>query len=133
MRIESVYKNRYLIPVECEGNFHPKKELNTIEHIGLEAIALEFLDQYEAEELGEGMNAERRELVRSVLRWCEGCVDILDGYFDTYEFNGYLFGSVWMTENGIPMLTAYEIPDGCEDWTVTDWACEFPARLFRLF
>ena len=132
MRIESVYENRYLLPVECEGNFHQKQGLGTIEQIGLEAIAVEFLAQYEIENFGE-CNAERREDLRNFIRWNADSVDILDGYEDTYEFDGYLFGSVWMTENDIPMLTAYEIPEGCEDWAACDWLCEFPARMFRLF
>ena len=134
MYIESVYERRHLLPVECEGNFHRKPELNTIEHIGLEAIAVEFFEQYEREVFGEPIDAERRENLRGFMRWCKGSVDILDGYYDTYEFDGYLFEEVWMTDNGVPMLTAYEIPEGREDdWMDCDFRCEFPARLFRLF
>ena len=132
MRIETVYENRYLVPVEHEGNFPQKKGLNDIEKIGLEAIAVEFLEQYETEAYGEPIDAERRQNLRDVIRWNPDCVDILDGVYDTYEFDGYLFGEIWLTENGIPMLTAYEIPDGCEDWTAEDWAYDFPARMFRL-
>lgn len=133
MRIESVYENRYLIPVECEGNFRQKKELSTVERIGLEAIALEFLNQYELEAYGEEMSARRRQDMRDLLRWNESSIDILDGCYDTYEFDGYLFGEVWITENSIPMLTAYEIPEDCEDWQEQDWLCDFTARIFRLF
>lgn len=132
MYIESVYDNRHLLPVECEGNFHQKKSLNTIEHIGLEAIAVEFLARYEEINFGE-CSAERREELRGFIRWNDGNVDILDGYYDCYEFDGFLFESVWMTENGIPMLTAYEIPTDCEEWQEHDWMSEFPARMFRLF
>ena len=130
MRIENVYSNRHLIPTENEGNFIQKAELNTIEHIGLEAIAVEFMHQYNAENFGY---EESRDEIRKYIRWNTFNVDILDGYYDTFEFDGYLIGSFWMTENGIPMLTAYEIPEDCEDWRDCDYMGDFTARMFRLF
>lgn len=129
MYIENVYDRKHLIPVEYESNFRRKTELNMIEKIGLEAIAVEFMAQYEKELTGEEPN---RPFLRGFIRWNADNVDILDGYHDTYEFDGYLFGELWMTENGIPMMTAFEIPEDCEDWTEHDWLCDFTARLFRL-
>ena len=112
MYIEYVYDRKHLIPVEHESNFHRKTELNMIEKIGLEAIAVEFMAQYEKELTGEEANIP---FLRGFIRWNADNVDILDGYHDTYEFDGYLFGELWMTENGIPMMTAFEIPEDCEN------------------
>ena len=131
MFIERAYERRFLIPQENESMFKQKLNLNTIEHVGLEAIATEFIVQYEIENFGE-VEDGRREDLRKYMRWNENSVDILDGMYDTYEFDGYLFGEVWMTENGIPMLTAYEIPEGCENWEDSDFVGDFTAVYFRL-
>lgn len=130
MFIESVYENYHIIPADCESNFVPKAELNTIEKVGLEAIAVEFMYQHECSAFGLGSDHER---IRSFIRWNESSVDILDGFYDTYEFDGFLIGSFWMTENGIPMMTAFEIPEDCEDWRDCDYLCDFPARFIRLW
>lgn len=132
MFIQTVYERRYLVPEEHESNFPKKQKLSDIERVGLEAIAVEFIAQYETESFGEETTAERRAELRDLIRWNESNVDILDGYYDTYEFDGYLFGEVWSTENGIPMLTAWEIPEDCEDWTERDYMDEFKAVYFRL-
>ena len=134
MRIEYTYENLFLISEEYEENFlpHRKKDLNMIERVGLQEIALSFIEDYETQMTGESMTASRRQDIRDVLRWCTSAVDILDGYYDTYEFDGYLFGEVWMTDNGIPMLTAWEIPEDCEDWMECDFRSEFKERIFRL-
>lgn len=131
MYIENVYERRHLIPQENESCFKQKLNLNTIEHVGLEAIATEFIAQYEIESFGE-IDCARRADLRDYMRWNENSIDILDGMYDTYEFDGYLFGEVWMTENGIPMLTAYEIPEGCENWEDHDFIYDFVAVYFRL-
>lgn len=128
MYIENVYFRKYRIPAECEGNFTRKNNLNTIEKIGLEAIAVEFAIQHDYEEYGF---ENKPEEIRKYIRWCSSSVDFLDGAYNTYEFDGYLISSFWMTENGIPMLTAYEIPEGVEDWQEEDYT-EFPAVYFRL-
>lgn len=134
MRIEYTYENLFLIPEEYEENFlpHRKKDLNIIEHVGLQEIALSFIEGYETQMTGESMTASRRQDIRDVLRWCTSAVDILDGCYDTYEFDGYLFGEVWMTSHGIPMLTAWEIPEDCDDWMECDFRSEFKERIFRL-
>lgn len=132
MRIESVYENKFLIPHENESCFSRKHNLSDIERVGLEAIAVEFIAQYEEEMMGEPATAQRRSDIRDVVRWNDDSVDLLDGVYDTYEFDGYLFGSVWSTENGIPMLTAAKIPDDCEDWEPYDVWSEFECVYFRL-
>lgn len=130
MYIESCYERRHLIPKEFEENFQRKENLNNLEKLALEAILTEFMYQHQLSEFGEAFSDH--ETLRGLVRWNSCCVDLLDGCYDTYEFDGYLIGDLWVTENGIPMLTAYEIPEGCEDWTDFDFACEFDARLFRL-
>jgi hypothetical protein len=130
MFIETVYDKYHIIPADCESNFTAKTELNTIEKVGLEAIAVEFMYQHDLANYGIEGN---RDEIRSFIRWNENSVDILDGYYDTYEFDGFLIGSFWMTENGIPMMTAFEIPEDCEDWRDCDYLCDFPARFIRLF
>ena len=132
MFIDYCYENKHIIPKENESCFHQKENLNTIELVGLEAIAVEFLIQYEyscgIEELDH-----RIETIRNYMRWNENSIDILDGCYDTYEFDGYLFGDIWMTENGIPILTAYVIPEDLEDdWEDHDWMYEFDWVYFRL-
>lgn len=129
MYIESVYERRYLLPAKYEENFTRKTNLNTIEKLGLEAIAVEFMYLHSAEELGF---EPKREELRGYIRWHCDNVDLLDGYDDTYEFDGFLIDCFWMTEEGIPMLTAYEIPEDCEDWREHDHFGEFTARYFRL-
>jgi len=132
MFIERVYERRHLIPKENESCFHRKEKLNTIELLGLEAIAVEFIVQYEFSIIDNCIN-DRREEIRGYMRWNESSIDILDGYYDTYEFDGYLFGEVWMTENGIPMLTVYVIPEDLEDdWEYHDYIYEFETVYFRL-
>lgn len=128
MRIENAYFKKYRIPPKYEGSFIRKGNLNTIEKVGLEAIAVEFMVQHAAEEYGFDM---QREDARNFIRWLADGVDILDGCYDTYEFGGYLISSFWMTENGIPMLTAYEIPEGVEEWQDEDYMT-FPTVYFRL-
>lgn len=42
------YNNLFVISKDCEKNFEPfKKELSAIEKIGLEAILVDFVNQYE--------------------------------------------------------------------------------------
>lgn len=132
MFIQTVYERRYLVPEEHANNFKQKLNLSDIERVGLEAIAVEFIAQYETETCGEETTAERRAELRDFIRWNSSSVDILDGYYDTYEFDGYLLNCVWVTENGIPMLSAWEIPEDCEDWTEHDYMDEFKAVYFRL-
>lgn len=138
MRIEYIYEKRYLLKPEYESNFEPhrKKNLSMIEKVGLQEIAVEFLCQYLIEITGEPVTSKTRQEIRDTIRWNDDNVDILDGVYDTFEFDGFLFGSLWMTDNGIPMLTAYELPEACingeEEWTDYDWYSDFTPRLFRL-
>lgn len=138
MRIESVYDNRYLIPTEHECNFYSKRKttLSMIEKVGLQEIAVEFLCKYCEEVMGEPVTTVFRQELRDIIQWRENSLDICDGIEDTFEFDGFLFGSIWMTDNGIPMLTAFELPEPCregeDDWSEHDWISEFTPRLFRL-
>lgn len=138
MRIEYFYENRYLLEPEYEENFIPYRKLNlsTIEKVGLQEIAVEFLCQYLTEITGEPVTSQTRQEIRDTIRWNDDNVDILDGVYNTFEFDDFLFGSLWMTDNGILILTAYELPEACvngeAEWTDYDWYSEFTPRLFRL-
>ncbi len=130
MYIENCYDRRYLIPKECEKNFHRNPRPNMLEMLALEAILTEFMYQHQLSEFGEAHSDH--ETLRGFVRWNGNSVDILDGYQDTYEFDGCLIGELWATENGIPVLEAYKIPDGCEDFGEFDWMSDFETVLFRL-
>lgn len=130
MYIESCYERRHLIPKEYENNFTRNESPNTLEKLALEQILVEFMYQHQDAEYGE--HYYDHEKLRGLVRWNSDSVDILDGCYDTYEFCGYLIGELWTTDNGIPVLTAYEIPEDCEDWTECDWMAEFEERMFRL-
>lgn len=132
MRLEYVYENMYELPSENKHFFTPKAKLTDLERIGLESIAVELLAQYEELEFGEPATRGRRGDLRDYIRWNDDNVDILDGVYNTYELNGFLFGCIWVTENGIPMLTAYRIPEDCEDWENHDFMDEFEEVYFRL-
>lgn len=130
MYIESCYERRHLIPKEYENNFDRNKSPNTLEKLALESILTEFMYQHQLSEYGE--TYFNHEQLRGAVRWNKDSVDILDGSHDTYEFDGYLIGELWCTDNGIPMLSAYKIPDDCEDWTECDWMSDFDECMFRL-
>ena len=130
MTIENVYRENYLIPVECEKNFKQKSGISQIEHLALQEILAEFIIQYEEANFG-CVSYDRREDLRGYIRWCEGCVDILDGCYDTYEFEGFLIKSLWMTPNDVIVMSVFEIPENCDDWMSEDYY-EFPTRLIRL-
>ena len=135
MNINNVYSRSYLLPEDCHSNFEPyrKRSLNTIELIGLEAILIAFVQQYEEAMLGEVYTKN----LSSFTRYNDDSVDILDGVYDTYIFDNYAIGSIWMTDNGIPMLGCYllesdEYEDPCEIVQYTDWMSECKYALFRL-
>lgn len=133
MNIRNIFSNRYRLPEDCHGNFHRKEKLNAIERLGLEAVLVAFIQQYEAEVLGEVYSKN----VTDYTRFNDDCVDILDGCYDTYIFDGYAIGSVWMTDNGIPMLECYQLEsddyeDPFEIVRNTDWMSECKYVLFRL-
>lgn len=133
MDIRTVFSNRYLIPEDCHDNFKRKQNLNSIELLGLEAILVALIHQYEEEAYGEVYS----KIITDFTRYNSDCVDILDGVYDTYIFDNYAVGEIWMTENGIPMLSCYlleseEYDDPYDIVQNTDWMSDCKHVLFRL-
>ena len=135
MNINNVYSDRHLISDEFVSMFESdqKNHLNSIELIGLEAILAAFIRQYEEEEYSEAY----AENITDFTRYNENCVDICDGCYDTYIFGKYAIGDVWMTNNGIPMLSCYllESDEYDDPWEIVkniDWVCNCKHVLFRL-
>jgi hypothetical protein len=83
-----------------------KRNLSTVEKIGLEAILADFVEEYEQEQFGETYGN-----IKNYIRYNADSVDILDGYTDTYIFDHYAIGSVWMTENGCIMMDAVDLDE----------------------
>lgn len=133
MDIRTVFSSRYMIPEDCHDNFHRKKNLNAIELVGLEAILVNLIQQYEEEAFGEVYSTS----ITDYTRYNEDCVDILDGVYDTYIFRNYAIGSIWMTDNGIPMLSCFlleseEYDDPYDIVRNVDWMSDCKHVLFRL-
>lgn len=125
-----LYNNMHILSREAWSNFRRKTNLNLLECFGLEAVAADFIQQYEQEVNGEIYSKNIKDYLRIMSD--DGIVDILDGCYDTYEFDGMLIGEFWTTENGCLLLTAYKIPEDCEDWQEHDWMDEFEEVLIRL-
>ena len=136
------YERKILIPKENEEIFKQKNNLNTIEKIGLEAILIDFIKQHEEIEFGEIYTN-----IEPYTRYNENSIDILDGYQDTYIFECYAISEIWMTENGIPMLSAIDLTNYLGDekefyeensgdfYTLIDHFdiyCDFESVTFRL-
>lgn len=132
MNMNNLYENMYIIPKKSMKNFIPKKHLSFLECVGLESILVTFLMQYEEENFG--INESNRENeIRGYTRYCEDSVSILDGVYDTYEFNGFLFDKIWTTENGCIMISAYKIPENhIDDWQDCDFISDFEEFYIRL-
>ena len=133
MDIRNVFSNRHLIPEEYHENFSRKRYLCTVEKLGLEAILVAFIHQYEHEEYGEVFSDNLTNFTRNN----DSCVDILDGVFDTYIFDNYAISEIWMTESGIPMLSCFllesdEYSDPFDIVRKTDWTSDCKHVLFRL-
>lgn len=126
------YDSMHIVPRDCWNIFfgNRKTGLNTLERFGLESVAAQFIWDYEESACGEVYSHN----INDYLRICgdDGYVDILDGAYDTYEFDGYLIDRFWTTENGCLLLTVYKIPEDCEDWQEHDWIDEFEEVLIRL-
>lgn len=136
------YENLFIISKDCEKNFEPfKKELSTIEKIGLEAVLVDFIKQYEESELGEVYTN-----IEPYVRYNQNSVDILDGYNDTFIFQNYAIGDLKLTDNDIVIMIVadldnyigddkelfeqykgdyYELVDRCDVW------CDFDTRYIR--
>lgn len=133
MDIRTVYSRRYLIPADCHGNFTRKPELTGLEHIGLEAILAAFVQQYEETVYGEICTQNLTDYTR----FNADSVDILDGCYDTYVFDGYAIDCIYATHTGIPVLSCYrlehpEYDDPFEVMRCVDWMSECEQVLFRL-
>lgn len=100
------YENMLIIPKKNEMLFikDKKKDLNLVEKIGLETILCDFVNNYELCSYGEIYNN-----VKDFIRYNEDDIDILDGYYDTYVFDNYAIGDIWMTKNGIAVLTVADL------------------------
>ena len=125
-----------------EENFTPykKQELNTVEKIGLDKILSDFIKEYELETFGETYGD-----ISDYTRYNKDNVDILDGYTDTYIFDTYAIGCIWMTENGCLLLECVDLEayngENTEEFEESElmdrpnkfdlWA-EFDTVLFRL-
>lgn len=91
-----------------------KKELNNVEKAGLEIMLADFIASYEEEVFGEIYSTN----IRDIIRWNENSVDFLDGYYDTYVFDNYAIGSMWMLTNGVVVLEIADLNTiGSEDET----------------
>lgn len=91
-----------------------KKELNNVEKAGLEIMLADFIASYEEEVFGEIYSTN----IRDIIRWNENSVDILDGYYNTYIFDNYAIGSMWMLTNGVVVLEIADLDTiGSEDET----------------
>lgn len=134
MNINYLYENMFVISNDCKDNFKRKNNLSVLEKIGLEAVLVAFLCQYEYQNFGS-VSENREGELRGYTYWHDDCIDILDGVYDTYEFDGYLFCEMWTTENGCLMMTAAKIPENhIDDWQDCDWNCndEFEEVYIRL-
>ena len=134
MNLSYVYEHRHLLSDEALKNFRPyrKKDLSIVEYLGLEAILCKFVEQYEEETLGESYCK-----LADYTRWNKDGISILDGRYDTYEFDGYAIDEIWMTDNGCVLLDCYELKhpeyEEYEDiLNCTDWPCECKPVTFRL-
>lgn len=127
-----LYEDMHVLERKYWGNFFPNKKtgLNILECYGLEAVAKDFIHEYEESAFGEIARRNIGGFLR--INREDGYVDIFDGVYDTYEFDGYLIDKFWTTYNGCLLLTAYKIPEDCEEWQDHDWLCEFEEVLIRL-
>ena len=132
-----------MIPKENEEIFNNdrKRDLSTLEKIGLEAILADFVKDYEEETEGDFYSKD----IKNYIRYNSDSVDFLDGYTDTYIFNQYAIGEVWTTKNGCIMMTAADLeaytgdePERFEESDIYerpnkfDLWCDFDTVLFRL-
>lgn len=137
MNMNYIYAERHLIPAENEARFRSnrKYDLNTVEMVGLEAILCMFVEQHQDEEYGEICCTNMRDHTRWDSK--RGCIDILDGCYDTYIFENYAIEEIWMTTSGCIMLSCYELEHEEYDdpWDIvqnTDWQSKCKPVLFRL-
>lgn len=130
-----LYEHMIEIPAENAVIFERDRNvnLNALERIAMENVACDFILAYEAEAYGLEEGTRRAELMQYIRVKSDGA-DILDGCYDTYEFDGFLICEFWATNNGCIMLTAFRIPEEYQggEWMDQDWMSDFEQVLFRL-
>ena len=129
------YSDLFIISKENERNFtrNRKRNLSTLEKVGLEAILDDFVKEYEEINYGESHS------IKDYIRYNDDGVDILDGVTDTYIFDNYAIGEVWTTTGGCVLMTVadldtvgeenednFEKPNKYDIWSETE------TRLIRL-
>ena len=144
--MSNFYSNLFEIPAENFSIFENdrKKELSTLEKIGLESVLADFVQEYEEETEGEFFSKN----IKDFIRYNESGVDFLDGVTDTYIFEHYAIGDVWTTNNGCIVMSCVDLDefededeDERERFNSSDlydrpnsfdiW-CQFKPVLFRL-
>ena len=95
------YSDLFIISKENESIFenNKKKTLSTLEKFGLESVLDDFIRDYEEETMGESYTK-----IKNFTRHNEDSIDILDGVRDTYVFDHYAIGSLWVTESGVVIM-----------------------------
>lgn len=130
------YSDLFIIPKENESIFeyNRKKTLSTLEKFGLESVLDTFIRDYEEETMEESYTK-----IKNFTRYNEDSIDILDGIRDTYVFDHYAIGSLWVTENGIVIMELADLDtvgeedeDPFEKVKNYDIWCDCECRLARL-
>ena len=130
------YSDLFIISKENESIFenNKKKTLSTLEKFGLESVLDDFIRDYEEETMGESYTK-----IKNFTRHNEDSIDILDGVRDTYVFDHYAIGSLWVTESGVVIMELADLDTvGEEDEDLFEkvenydiW-CDCECRLARL-
>ena len=127
MNIYSVYEDKYQLEETRFTHFdaHRKSVLNEVDEYGLKYILQAFIKNYEENIFGEVYTD-----ISNYTRCSTNNVDILDGYNNTYVFDGFAIDSIWMTDNGCVILECREI-GVIEDVSSID-IYDYPRVLFIL-
>lgn len=127
MNIYSVYEDKCQLEETRFTHFdaHRKSVLNEVDEYGLKYILQAFIKNYEKCNFSEAYTDITR-----YTRFSSDKVDILDGYNNTYVFDGFAIDSIWMTNNGCVILECREIGE-IEDVSSID-IYDYPRVLFVL-
>lgn len=98
------YTDKFLLGDDAPINKESAKVLSTLEKRGLEAVLRDFIAEYEEENFGEVYTN-----IENCTRYNEKSVDILDGYYDTYNFDNYAICEIYATENGCIILDCVDL------------------------
>ena len=127
MNIYSLYEDKYQLEEYRFTHFdaHRKSVLNEVDEYGLKYILQAFIKNYEENIFGEAYTD-----ISNYTRFSTDNVNILDGYNNTYVFDGYAIDCIWMTDNGCVILECREIGN-IEDVGSID-IYDYPRILFVL-